>query len=164
MFEADNDPDYNFSPYPDPEHTPSQDKIDTAMYHTMSASATSPRVDWPSSYMPSRSVAAGDDAYDDFLALRSYAAVPVDAPDIRARGRNFPPLGWNGELSPVPASGRVSGTFNIGGVAHKFFRADGPGGVDPDFADDPPIAWETWTAGRYWAIAFTGLPDPPAST
>ena len=162
MFLADNDPDHSVTPYPDPVFTLTQDKVDAAVYHTQGANNSTPRVDWVDSYTPSRNVVAGDDAYDDFQYLSIYAAVPDDAPDIRGAGAGHAePRGWNGNIDGIGT--RVLGTFDVGGVPHKFFGIIAAY-VAPDYdSGDPPTDWLPWVAGRYSVMAFEGHPDPPVT-
>ena len=159
--------------FADPEHTLTQAILDAATYHTMSASATSPRVAQPTGYAPTRTVSSdADEAYDDYFAFWEYYAVPADAPDIRGIGGGTAAAafgetearGWRGGLATITAARRVAGTFDIGGVAHKFVRLDN--GIEPDFeANDPPTTWEDNDTGEpYRVLAFDGLPDPPITT
>ena len=158
LFEADNaagvPPNYD-----DAEHVLTQALVDAATVKTMSGT-DSPRVNWPDNFVPSRALGStGVDVYDDTLAVLMYLAVPDDAPDIRGVGSAAATYRWNGSLGGVRSTRRVAGTFDIGGVAHKFIWRTGY--LSPDFTDDPPTDWQDFREdGNYFIVAFQGLPDP----
>ena len=141
--------------YLDSSHALTQSLVDGATYHTMSTEANRQRVDFPTGFTIGKTFDTGADVYDQVATVAHYLAVPDDAYDILMV--NSPPYQSFG-IGPF----EVYGTFNIGGVPHKFYQVLYP--YYPDFSVDPPTDWFPLyvTGGTYWLIEFEGFPAAKA--